>query len=101
MGLIIIEEYSSTGIDVNSYAQVHHINKLNERTENSSTTTSAASITLNEGTNLVRIYTDVAHRLAHESADTDNGANYTTTEAGRWISLGVKAGEPLYYRTDV
>lgn len=100
MGTYIIEEYQDIGTDDNGDAPVIHFGNLIKRTANSSSSTSATKITLQASTNLVRIYTEQAHRIAVSSVKTNNGGTYTTTEAQKWIEGDASGGSDLWIRTD-
>lgn len=101
MGRIVFEEYRGSGTQNNSYVQVFNIEKLVLRTEDSTTSTTAESITVSGETNLLRIYSSEAHRIASVSAQTGNGGAYITTPADGYIELAVAPGDEIFYRTDV
>ena len=100
MGTIVIEQYEKTGLTDNSTTQVYNLSTLRGRDEDSTTSTTAESVTIQESAHLVRIYTDEIHRIALSSADTADDQVYSTTIAGGWVDYGVEPGDTLYYRTD-
>lgn len=98
MGTIVIEEYARAGGAAQQDKPVYRLDTLLARTVDSTTSTTAESITLNQNTNFVRVYTEEIHRL---SPGADNTASiYATTEAQKWTDFGVQGGEPIFYRTD-
>jgi hypothetical protein len=99
MGTIVIEEHDRSGLNDNTYTPVYNLSKLLARTADATTSTTAESLALNTATSILRIYTDVAHRIGLSSASTNNGGVYFTTAAG-WNDLAVTDGNTIYYRTD-
>lgn len=98
MGTIVIEEYARSGTTANPDVQVINLENLLARTEDATTSSTAESITLNEGTTLIRVYTEEIHRLCVKSDTT--ASLYITTEAAKWHDIAVPSGEALYYELD-
>ena len=98
MGTIAIEEYQASGHKGNRTAPIMDLSTLLARTDDATTSTSAESVTLNDGTRFVSVYAVEKHRI---SLGTDTtGTNYAVILAGETKKFAVKEGQTLYYRAD-
>lgn len=99
MGTIIIEEYSGVGSPADANAPIANLSTLEVTTVDSTTSTSAESITPQPYTRLISVTAVEAHRLAIKTDTT--GAKYAYINAGERRDFGVNAGDVIYYRLDV
>lgn len=98
MGTIVIEEYGAAGTPKQSDTQMVNLKTLLVTTVDSTTSTTAESITLQEGTSLIAVSSVEDHRVALASDTT--ATKYAKTLAGNLRWFGVEGGSTLYYRAD-
>jgi len=98
MGTITIEEYGTAGAGKDHSTQIPNLKTLLKTTVDSSTSTSAESITLQDGTGIVTITAVEDHRLSYGSDLTTSA--YALCGAGVSRDFGVEGGATIYYRAD-
>ena len=98
MGTIYIEEYGSIGCEANRDAPISDLNTLLGLTKDATTSSTAESITLTEGTRQVTLYAAEDHRVCITS-DT-SATKYAFLPGAVFRSFGVEPGDTLYYELD-
>lgn len=100
MGTLTIEQYSAAGSDKQHETPIANLYAQLSITIDSTTSTSAESITLNEDTSYIVVTGAEKHRVSiQDSTAATNYAEIAAGDAGR-RDFGVKGGETLYYRLD-
>lgn len=98
MGTLTIEQYPYKGGLGERDAQVPTLKGMT-RTVDTSTSTTAESITLEKSTSIIRVVAASAdHRISIGNNVADNG-NYATVGTTQ-LDFGVDGGDTLYYRLD-
>jgi hypothetical protein len=100
MGTIVIEAYRKSGTANDSYVPVSNLGEIYNRTKDATTSTTPESFALGAEVVLLRVYTDVAHRLGLSSAQVGDSGDYFTTPEAVWFDIAVPKGSTLYYRID-
>lgn len=100
MGTIVVEEYRKSGTANDSYVPVPNLGEIDGRTKDATTSTTAESVALGAEVVLLRVYTDVAHRIGLSAAQVGDSGSYFTTPEAVWFDVAVPKGSTLYYRTD-
>ena len=98
MGTITIEQFGSVGSAANTDAPIENLATLLAITKDATTSTSAESIVLNEGTRVVTITAVEAHRVCLRTDTT--ATKYAVVQAGKTRSFGVPPGVLLFYELD-
>lgn len=98
MGTIVIEEYAYVGGEGEMDAQVPHLKGM-KRTEDSSTSSSSESITLDSNTSVIRVKAASEDHRISIGDNVDDSGDYATVGTDR-LDFGVDGGSELYYRTD-
>ena len=97
MGTLTIVEYNSVGTIANRDTPIADLNAITKTTVDSTTGSTAESLTLTPQTKLITVVGDETHRISVLSTDcTELYAPVGTVDE----SFGVKQGQTLYYRTD-
>jgi hypothetical protein len=97
MGTITIEEYDYVGGEGEVDAPVPKLKGM-KRTQDTGTSATAGSVTLDKNTSVIRVVGDVDHRVSIEDNVADAG-NYATVGTTA-VDFGVDGGDTLYYRTN-
>jgi hypothetical protein len=98
MGTITIEEFGSVGSAANTDLPIENLDTLLAITKDATTSTSAESIVLNEGTRVVTITAVEAHRVCLRTDTT--ATKYAVVLANRTVRFGVPPGAVLFYELD-
>lgn len=98
MGTIVIEEYGSLGSGANRDAPVPDLSTNLSTTVDATTSTSAESITLNDGARAITVYAFEDHRVTLLSSD--GSVKYGFVAAGTYRDFGVTPGSTLYYKAN-
>lgn len=97
MGTIVIEQYNALGSGANRDAPIYDLDSLLATTADSTTSTTAETITLGINTRAVSIYAVENHRV---QIGANAGTTYAFIPAGFTKDFGVTPGTVLQYRLD-
>ena len=97
MGTLTIVEYNTLGTEARRDANIADLQSVIKTTVDTSTSTSAESITLNDQTRLVRVIGDADHRISVLSSDCTDQYDIVGVVKD---DFGVRPGSTFYYRLD-
>lgn len=98
MGTLRIEQYAKAGTGRNGDQPVPHLSSLLKTDTDSSTSSTAESLTLESGTNLISVVATETHRVS--ATDSTAATIFATINEGTVRDFAIDSDDTLYYRTD-